>query len=107
MTIPSSNALGAQLMKALGIDPKGVTAIEISLGVYQVPTVTVARLIEDEMARGLADWLGRYELKLKDNSEQIKQSLRSAAAGRPSGRIPLPNGAVFSVGSGTGEETKL
>lgn len=105
MTIPLSNALGAQLMEALGIDTKGVTAIEISLGLHQVPTVTVARLIEDEMARELVDWLSRYELKLRDNSEQIKQSLRSAAAGRPSGCVPLPNGAVFSVG-GTGEETK-
>lgn len=83
ISISSGNSLGLQVLEALGLDPKRVTSVEISMEANQAATVTVRRHIDDGEARKVADCLSRYEVRPIDNTEQIKASLRAAAASRP------------------------
>lgn len=61
--IVSSNALGMQVMEALGIDPANVSAVQISLQAMEPATIQITRTIKDEEARQIVDLLSVYRIE--------------------------------------------
>lgn len=61
--IASSNALGMQVLEALGIDPANVSAVQISLQAMEPATIQITRTIKDEEARQIVDLLSVYRIE--------------------------------------------
>lgn len=61
--IVSGNALGMQVLEALGIDPANVSAVQISLQAMEPATVQITRTIKDEEARQIVDLLPVYRIE--------------------------------------------
>jgi hypothetical protein len=61
--ILSSNALGMQVLEALGIDSANVSAVQISLQAMEPATIQITRTIKDEEARQIVDLLSVYRIE--------------------------------------------
>ena len=59
----TGNALGLQVLEALGLDPASVRAVQINMEVNQAATVQVTRFIYDEEARQMVDHLALYRIE--------------------------------------------
>lgn len=61
--IVSGNALGMQVLEALGIDPANVSAVQISLQAMEPATIQITRTIKHEQARQIVDLLSAYRIE--------------------------------------------
>ena len=61
--IASSNALGMQVLEALGIDSANVSAVQINLQAMEPATIQITRTIKDEEARQIVDLLSVYRIE--------------------------------------------
>lgn len=61
--IVSGNAIGMQVLEALGIDPANVSAVQINLQAMEPATIQITRTIKDEEARQFVDLLSVYRIE--------------------------------------------
>lgn len=59
----TGNALGMQVLEALGIDANGVRSVQLNMECNQAATATVVVLVKDEEARQIVDLLSVYRIE--------------------------------------------
>lgn len=59
------------LVRALGLDPKKVMALNLRIRPNELVTVTVRQIVESEPGQ-LAEAVGRFELVPRDRSADVK-----------------------------------
>ncbi len=59
----TGNALGLQVLEALGIDHKNVTAVQIDMRAMEAATIKITRSIKVEEAQQIVNYLSAYRIE--------------------------------------------
>ncbi len=62
----TGNALGLQVLEALGIDHRNVTAVQIDMRAMEAATIQITRSVKVEEAQQIVNYLSAYRIELAE-----------------------------------------